>query len=314
MKQNHKIAISILLVMLTLASAISTAIAADASWSKASDWAVPELQKALDAGIYPAKLLNMDMTKDITRAEFAAVAVRLYEVLSGTTAAEAPQDTFTDTKDADVLKAYAADLVGGIGDGLFDPNGLLNREQAAAMLSRVYKKVKWEGWTLESDASYTANSLDIADAPTFGDSGAVADWASKSVLFMSKYGIVNGVGDGFAPQGSAAREQALAIAVRLFDAYPTIQDGGPVQPAEPEIPVAEFVMEVGRNPTSAPGVPVIVILQDIIIGEKVFNRGKTFPLEKESTEEFGMVIYAWKLYKLSPEWYRVIDYINGSEY
>jgi len=219
------------------------------AWSAASQWATGEVQKAVDNGLYPEKLQGADLTRPITRAEFAAVALKLYEALSGTTAAPAPENTFTDTRDTDVLKAYALDIVAGVGNNKFAPDDYVNREQSATMLTRVYKKLKWEGWTLAADSTYTKHSLDNKGVPPFADDAQISDWAKPSVYFMAKYEIIKGLGDNkFAPKNTtsaevaagyanATREQALAISNRTFEKAGIIQDGGPVtgnteQPAQ----------------------------------------------------------------------------------
>lgn len=220
------------------------------SWSKASQWAALELEKAVGNSLYPDRLKGADLTKPITRAEFAAVALKLYEALSGKTAAPAPASTFTDTKDTDVLKAYALDIVAGVGGNKFAPDDYVNREQAATMLTRVYKKLNWEGWTLAGDSAYTKHSLDNKGVPPFADDALISSWAKPSVYFMAKYEIIKGLGGNkFAPKNTTAteitagyanatREQALAISNRTFEKLDTIQDGGavsavPTQAAQP---------------------------------------------------------------------------------
>jgi hypothetical protein len=47
-----------------------------------SDWATAELEKADELGLIPDSLKNADLTKPITRAEFAAVSVKVYENIS----------------------------------------------------------------------------------------------------------------------------------------------------------------------------------------------------------------------------------------
>ncbi|MDR0838362.1 MAG: hypothetical protein LBN99_01820, partial [Oscillospiraceae bacterium] len=55
----------------------TTPPASNNPWSKASSWAVPELEKAKNLGLIPASLNGTDFTKAINRAEFAAVSVKL---------------------------------------------------------------------------------------------------------------------------------------------------------------------------------------------------------------------------------------------
>ncbi|MBR2717472.1 MAG: S-layer homology domain-containing protein, partial [Oscillospiraceae bacterium] len=178
-------------------------------------------------GLIPESLKNADLTQPITRAEFAAVSVKVYEALSGQSAAAPAVNPFTDTSDPEVLKAFGVGVTNGMSETTFVPNALLNREQAATMLTRVYKKVTIPGWTLETDGQVGALTYDKG-AP-FADDADISDWAKDSVYFMAVNGIINGMGDNiFAPKAvtpaqeaagyaQATREQALLIAVRMVN-------------------------------------------------------------------------------------------------
>ena len=194
----------------------------------ASDWAQKELGEADQLALIPDSLKSADLTKPITRAEFAAVSVRVYEALSGAKAEPAAQNPFTDTKDADVLKAYQVGITTGTSATTFQPDTLLNREQAATMLTRVYKKVSLPGWEMSKDAEFAAAFEKSFTMPQpFADDAKISGWAKSSVYFMAANGIINGVGNGnFAPRATtdaetavgyaqATREQALAIATRM---------------------------------------------------------------------------------------------------
>jgi hypothetical protein len=196
------------------------------AWSKASSWAEDELKKAEALGLIPPSLMGADLTKPITRAEFAAVSVKAYEALSETAAAPISDNPFSDTSDAEVLKAYNVGITDGVGNGRFEPNTLLNREQAATMLARVYKKVSLSGWTLKTDSQF---SLKFTKPAAFDDDSKISSWAKDSVYFMAANGIINGTGNNmFSPRAttsaeeavnyaSATREQALLIAVRMVE-------------------------------------------------------------------------------------------------
>ena len=123
---------------------------------------------------------------------------------------------FTDTRDADVLRAYAVGITNGANkEGtLFEPDTLLNREQAATMLTRVYKKVTLSGWTLETDGDFAAAFQTLFTAPeTFPDDGDIHAWAKDSVYFMAANGIIKGFDDGtFRPRAIASKGQAEAYA------------------------------------------------------------------------------------------------------
>jgi hypothetical protein len=191
-----------------------------------SAWASAELTKADSLGLIPDSLIGADLTKPITRAEFAAVSVKLHENLTGKKATPAAKNPFTDTSDTEVLKAYALGITAGTSADKFSPNVLLNREQAATMLTRVLKAAYIQGWTLPTDGNYTLNYTKPAN---FADDAKISDWAKPSVYFMAAGGIISGTGNNnFSPRAttaaeeaanyaSATREQALAIAVRMVD-------------------------------------------------------------------------------------------------
>ncbi len=192
----------------------------------ASEWAVSELEKAEEMGLIPEILDGADLTADITRAEFAAVAVKVYEALSGTAALPNTVNPFTDTSDIEVLKAYNLGITTGVSEDKFAPNTLLNREQAATMLTRTFKRATMNGWTIQNDAQF---ALTYDKPSAFADDKDISDWAKDSVYFMAANNIINGVGNNkFAPKNvtteeqatgyaNATREQALIIAVRMVE-------------------------------------------------------------------------------------------------
>jgi hypothetical protein len=117
-----------------------------------SDLGAAEKAKADALGLIPEGLKGKDLAKSITRAEFAAVAVKTYEALANGAAIPAVNNPFTDCSDVEVLKAYNIGAVNGTSTTTFSPDALLNREQAATMLTRVFKKVSLSGWTLAADS------------------------------------------------------------------------------------------------------------------------------------------------------------------
>ena len=199
----------------------------------AHQWAIDQgLGDAQAMGLIPDCLLDKDLRENITRAEFAAVCVKLFEYLTTLSAAPAPDTTFSDTKDPEVLKAYEIGITNGYGGTTeFRPDNLISREEAATMLTRVYKKVNLSGWSLEKDGEFAAQFKTLYEMPPlFDDDDVIASWFKDSVYFMAANKIINGVGhlDGvgdncFAPKvreltgeqvGNATREAALLISVR----------------------------------------------------------------------------------------------------
>ena len=178
-----------------------------AQYRGASDWAKDGLDKAAEYGFITDKIKD-NMSGSITREEFAEVAVKLYERYTGKKATEASSSTFTDTTNVEILKAYQLGIVNGIGNNKFAPQVLINREQMAAMLNRAVEVIR-------PDAD-----MSIEGAPSFSDEKEIAPYFISNVQFMAKNGFINGVGNNkFAPKDTSTREQAVIVAVRVYETY-----------------------------------------------------------------------------------------------
>ena len=168
-----------------------------------SRWAEARTELAVKTGLAPAGL-GRDYRVDITRAQFAAATVKLYEAMSGRKAENAGGSAFLDTTDPAVLQAAAMGFVTGVGGGKFAPEDPVTREQAAVMLSSVYTKL--------------GGSIPTVEATSFDDNSGMAAWARNAVAFMNDKGIVTGIGgNNFGPKGSASIEQALLISLKMFE-------------------------------------------------------------------------------------------------
>jgi len=193
-----------------------------------SSWAEERLIKSFEMDLVPTAFLDttVDLTKPITRAEFAAVGVKVYEALSGDKVLPAAINPFTDTNDVEVLKAYSIGIVSGTSATTYTPDRVLNREEAAHLLTNVFKKVTMPGWTSATNAQFPL----VFDKPEpFSDDAAISAWAKDSVYFMVANGVITGQpGYIFAPKNetpqheadgyaNATREAALLIAVGMVE-------------------------------------------------------------------------------------------------
>lgn len=186
-------------------------------WSNASTWATPELQKAADAGLIPDILKGVDMTKPVTREEFAELSVQLYEKVTGKKSEEVSPNPFKDTANPQILKAYKLGITSGTSATTFTPKALINREQCAAMLYRAIKAIKPDG------------NYSIEGVKDFPDQKHISSWAVEATKYMSKISIISGDAKGnFMPKattsgqeaagyGMATREQAVALSLRTYE-------------------------------------------------------------------------------------------------
>jgi hypothetical protein len=196
--------------------------------AKEDSWYTDEMaESGLDQAtidkLVPTSLWNKDLTKNVTRAEFAGVAVSLYEMLSGKTAEPIAENPFTDTSNLDVLKAYHLGVTNGISETEFAPYSYISRQDMATMLTRVYKKLYIEDWTLATDSQF---KLSFTQPSLFKDHELIASYAVEPVYFMAAQGILKGTDGYFRPYaattganvGYATREQAIITSIRYYSA------------------------------------------------------------------------------------------------
>ncbi|MDR0858689.1 MAG: FG-GAP-like repeat-containing protein [Oscillospiraceae bacterium] len=176
-----------------------------------SGWAADSVKQAQALKLSTAEL-EKNFQAPTTRGEFARLAVNFIEVYYGASidsvlaGKNLTRGTFTDTTDAKILAANALKIVAGVGDGTaFDPNGKLNREQAAVMLANTLKAVG-----VDSGAGSSAAFTDISE---------VSSWAADGVNTVKSRGIMSGTGDGtkFAPKDPYTHEQSISTILRLYD-------------------------------------------------------------------------------------------------
>ena len=121
---------------------------------------------------------------------------------------EAKPSSFTDLT-ADWYKnavAWAAEngIVNGVGDGKFDPNGNITREQLAAILYRYAEK----------------KGIDVSkhgDLSGFSDRTKVSAWAADAIAWTVGAELITGSDGKLDPQGNATRAQVATILMRFIE-------------------------------------------------------------------------------------------------
>lgn len=126
------------------------------------------------------------------------------------------QNPFEDVPDGKFYTnavAWAAenDIVNGVGNGKFNPNGLATREQLVTILYRYVN----------------AKLLDVsetADLSQFPDGSKVSKYAKTAMTWAVGSGLIQGSKEGgqtlLLPQGSATRAQSAMMLMRLLTKYP----------------------------------------------------------------------------------------------
>lgn len=177
--------------------------------AKVSTWAQDTVNQAAQQGFVPAGTLGDDYTQNITRAQFSAIAVQVYEQITGDVIAYASTD-FKDSKgDTAVAKAYTLGILTGYnyGDSQAEisvgPNDPITREQAAVMLARLGERL---------GLNITSNIINMP----FTDE--IASWAGGSVQGLYNHGIMTGISaNTFGAKNPYTIEQSLVTMIRLAD-------------------------------------------------------------------------------------------------
>lgn len=134
----------------------------------------------------------------ITRAEFVTIL--------GRKAGIAPSGASAAFKDVNVGAFYAPyvawaeskGIVKGTGNGKFEPNRTITREEMAVILDKFL-----------GDQNKIYSSTNKAQ---FNDGTTISSWAKGSVEKMANLGFLSGVGNGnFVPKGSFTRAQAAQV-------------------------------------------------------------------------------------------------------
>lgn len=108
-----------------------------------------------------------------------------------------------------ISKAYAAGIVGGVGNNRFDPSAKSNREQIAAMIYRAVKYIQ-----TETNVSLVPKTADLSK---FTDKSQVSSWAVEGVGALAANGIMAGTSaTTLSPKSSCPIEQCIVLIYRLY--------------------------------------------------------------------------------------------------
>ena len=166
-----------------------------------SSWAKTEVAAAGEHGLtesfsYP-KL-------DITRENFTMLAMNLYNKIYPNKEIPALETKFTDCRDdPNVNNAAALGIVTGYEDGTFRPYKTISRQEAAAMLDRLYQVL--------------GGKTDVVSEKAFADDVKIGDWARGSVYAMRQTGIMQGKENNqFCPTDGYTAEQSIVTIERMY--------------------------------------------------------------------------------------------------
>ena len=202
MKFKSSLAKFILISMvLTSSYQISNPVYAEAI---ADNWAKPSVTAMEKANLIPGALKDdADLTKNVSREEFAELITTYYNAVEKQTSIPSPSESkFTDTKNPLIVMANKLGIVGGYPDGSFKPYNNITRQEIAVMANQAEKQLTNIGQTKNVDK--------------FSDKAKIADWAKESVGSLSNAGGIGGYPDGtFKPTNNMTKQEAIALVSNL---------------------------------------------------------------------------------------------------
>lgn len=143
---------------------------------------------------------------NMTRGMFVTVLGRL----AGIDASQYSAGSFSDVAAEKYYAPYVEwasenGIVTGVGGGRFDPDGLITREQMAAIM---YNYVAFSGGDVTADRSRF---------DSFSDKTSVSAWAEEAMIWACSEELINGSGGALTPKGSATRAQVAQIIMNFCE-------------------------------------------------------------------------------------------------
>lgn len=178
-----------------------------------SEWSRWDFGSMSSAGILTRDVVSEKMKAPITRREACGLLYNVYESLGG---AETPDRicTFVDTDDEYVRKAYAAGIVSGRTQSLFDPDSNVTREEFSKMIVNTLEAAGFDVDTYYDDAK------DILK--NYTDADDISEWAYTALAATAKQEIMYGTSaDTISPKSNTTREQAVSVVSRVYHRFAT---------------------------------------------------------------------------------------------
>ena len=171
-----------------------------------SSWAKDEVDKAIAEGLVPEEL-QTGYTDGISRANLSKILSKLLDKVYGKDAEKA-EASFTDTTDADVLKAANLGIINGYkqADGTykFKPENTLKRSEMSAIINRVAKLCGKTTEGFDSEVTFTDTA---------------SHWCNGELGWPVHNGIVKGTSaTTFSPENTLTVEQTIMMVYRTFEA------------------------------------------------------------------------------------------------
>ena len=139
----------------------------------------------------------------ITRAEFATLLARAFEIETTETTAPFKDVTLNKWYASPISAIYGAGITSGLPDGTFGVNKLITNEEISTLL---YRCLEVKGIKLST-----------SEKGAFADENAISAYAKEAVLALQAMNIVQGKPNGqFGPKETTTRAQVAVLLDRIL--------------------------------------------------------------------------------------------------
>lgn len=176
-----------------------------------ASWAADAINSLAKKGILTGRTdTEFAPNASVTRAEFVKMVSTLYNLVTPTSkfATQSFKDVPKDAWFFNYVEVCAQlGIVNGEGDGYFNPNALISRQEMAAIMYRT--------------ATIMGTKLTATEAvKTFADANEISDYAKAAVSALQTAGIISGTSDTtFEPALACTRAQAAVIINNMYTKY-----------------------------------------------------------------------------------------------
>lgn len=184
-----------------------------------ADWFAPEVDYCIRNGLFTGRsVLNFDPQTSMSRVEFVSV---LWRLAGRPDEKNTQKPIYSDCLGgqwytAAINWATTNNIVNGVGDGLFAPDGKITREQIATILYRYAKLCKMD------------NLDERGDVSQFPDADQISEYAQEAMSWAVGVGMLRGDPKlGLVPLDNATRAQTAAMIMR----YHKLMTATPEKPA-----------------------------------------------------------------------------------
>ena len=142
--------------------------------------------------------------ESITRAEFAALAIRALKAKPGTGRSLSFNDVPGDSWYSEAaLQAVEQGIMKGKSDAVFDPEGRITRQEISVVMANILKKLGY-------------SSTDSTLLSQFEDRDTIASWAAGESLLAVENSLIKGDNGKFKPLSHATRAETAIMLDRLY--------------------------------------------------------------------------------------------------